>query len=192
MRKESCKRLKHYFEKKSSSLNILEVGCGNGWLASHLASIPGSTVTGIDIHCKELLQARRVFNHIPNLKFVAGSIHAKEIENTSYDYIVFAASIQYFSSVKDIINPALGKLKTNGEIHIIDSVFYNPVDIHSAKERTAAYYRNLGFPEMTEHYFHHSINDLNCCRFKMLYKPSLINRLTKNKNPFPWLCIKKQ
>lgn len=192
LRKESCERLKLYFEKRPGLMKILEVGCGNGWLSHRLASIDGCDVTGIDINISELCQAERVFGHIPFLQFVYGGINAERIEEKKYDLIVFAASIQYFSSLKDIISLAMGKLKTNGEIHILDSFFYKPGDIHVAKDRTANYYRDLGFPEMSKHYFHHSPDDLNSFHFKTLYRPSFFRQLSNNKNPFPWLCIRKQ
>jgi SAM-dependent methyltransferase len=192
IRKETCNRLRNYFEKRSSPLKILEVGCGNGWLAHQLSEIPGSKVTGIDINFKELQQATRVFNHIPNLQFIHGGINSNETEDALYDFIVFAASIQYFSSLKEILNQAIRKLKSNGEIHIIDTNFYNPGEINAAKERSAKYFSDLGFPEMTEHYFHHSPDELNFFRFETPYQPSFFNRLSNNKNPFPWFCIKKQ
>ena len=192
LRKESFERLKLYFEKRSGLMRILEVGCGNGWLTRQLAELPNTKVTGTDISYTELRQAVRVFNHIPNLQFIYGGIHAKEIEDAKYDLIVFAASIQYFSSLNDTISLAMRRLKTDGEIHILDSFFYKPGEVNIAKERTGKYYRNLGFPEMTEHYFHHSTDELNSFLFKTLYRPSLINRLSNNKNPFPWLCIRKQ
>lgn len=192
LRKESCERLKFYFGNRPGLLKILEVGCGNGWLSHRLASIDGYDVTGTDINLSELRQAEKVFSHIPYLQFVHGGINAERIEDEGYDFIVFAASIQYFSSVNNIISLAMKKLKPNGEIHILDSFFYKPAEINVAKERTAKYYSDLGFPEMTEHYFHHSTNELNFFRFKTLYQPSLVNRLSNNKNPFPWLCIKKQ
>lgn len=193
MRKEPCNRLKHYFEKKLSSLKILEVGCGNGWLARQLAEIPGSKVTGTDITFKELQQAVRVFNHIPNLQFIHGSINAIEIEEVKYDFIVFAASIQYFASLETLIWYALRKLRPKGEIHILDSPFYEPGEVDDAKIRTAGYFTNLGFPEMTEYYFHHTMDELVSFQNKILYQPSFINhRILNNKNPFPWLCIKKK
>ena len=191
IRKESCRRLKQYFENRKTALQILELGCGNGWLARRLAEIPRSQITGADINNTDLQQAERAFYHIPNLQFIAGGILAEEIRDTGYDFIVFAASIQYFSSLKEIINLALGKLKANGEIHILDSNFYKSEEISAAKERTANYYSGLGFPEMTKYYFHHTIDELHSFSFKILYRPSLMNRLSNNKNPFPWICIKK-
>lgn len=192
IRKESCNRLKHYFEKRKASFKILEVGCGNGWLSRQLAEIPGSKVTGIDVNLTELQQAVRVFDHISNLQFIHGGIHAKETQDAPYDFIVFAASIQYFSSLKEIISQAVRKLNPDGEIHITDTNFYKPREIMAAKERTIQYFSDLGFPEMTGHYFHHSTEELSSYRFKTLYQPSFINRLSNNKNPFPWVCIKKQ
>lgn len=192
LRKESCDRLKSYCEDRPGLPKILEVGCGNGWLSHRLASIDGCDVTGMDINLSELRQAERIFSHIPYLQFIHGGINAEKTEDEEYDFIVFAASIQYFSSLKDIISLALGKLRTNGEIHILDSFFYKPAEIDDAKERTAKYYRDLGFPEMTEHYFHHSADELKLFRSKTLYQPSLINRLSNNKNPFPWICVRKQ
>ncbi len=191
LRKESCNRLKPYFEKKLSSQKILEVGCGNGWLTQQLAGIPGSKVTGTDVNFIELQQAVRVFNHIPNLQFIHGGINAVEIEEAKYDFIVFAASIQYFASLETLIRYALQKLRPKGEIHILDSPFYKPGEISAAKERSARYFRDLGFPEMTEHYFHHSTGELNLFRIEILYQPSFFNRLLNNKNPFPWLYIRK-
>lgn len=193
IRKESCNRLKHYFEKRLSPLKILDVGCGNGWLARRLAEIPGSKVTGIDVNFTELQQAVRVFNHITNLQFIHGGINAKELEDARYDFIVFAASIQYFSSLEILISNALRKLKPKGEIHILDSPFYEPGELNAAKKRTAGHFTNLGFPEMTAHYFHHTMEELVLFRNKILYRPSFINhRILNNKNPFPWVCIKKQ
>jgi SAM-dependent methyltransferase len=192
MRKESCNRLKHHFEKRLSSLKILEVGCGNGWLARQLAEIPGSKVTGIDVNFAELQQAVRVFNYIPNLQFISGGSNAKELEDAQYDFIVFAASIQYFPSLEILINTALRKLKPKGEIHILDSPFYETGELNAAKKRTEGYFTNLGFPEMTAHYFHHTMAELDSFPNKILYRPSFINhRILNNKNPFPWFCLKK-
>src|SRR5450631_3041834 len=49
LRKKSALRLVHYLADKDQDLEILEVGCGNGWLSHQLAEIPGTEVTGLDI-----------------------------------------------------------------------------------------------------------------------------------------------
>lgn len=193
LRKESAERLKKYLAGKDRPLKILEVGSGNGWLSHFLSSIPGSEVTGVDINLSEFIQAQRVFHQRPNLLFVHGDIQSPEIANQTFDCIVFAACIQYFSSPKDLISFSLQKLKKNGEIHILDSNFYKRGAEVPAKKRTAGYFNSLGVPELTGFYFHHSIEELEPFSYDILYNPSFLNRhILQNKNPFPWIRIKRK
>ncbi|HEX7846701.1 MAG TPA: class I SAM-dependent methyltransferase [Chitinophagaceae bacterium] len=192
VRKESAARLKKYFEKRLSLPKILDVGCGNGWFSHHLAYIPGCDVTGIDVNFTELQQASRVFSHIPNLRFEYGSIDAGVVSTNEFDFIVFASCIQYFPSLSRIIEQAKQKLKPAGEIHILDSPFYKASEISVAKKRTAEYYKKIGFPEMTQHYFHHSLDELMFYHYRIMYSPSWVNRyFLNNKNPFCWIIIRK-
>jgi 2-polyprenyl-3-methyl-5-hydroxy-6-metoxy-1,4-benzoquinol methylase len=69
VRKHSAVRLTGYLAKKGKTLNILEIGCGNGWLANKLAQINNATVTGIDINEVEIEQAKRVLGN-DNLLFL--------------------------------------------------------------------------------------------------------------------------
>ena len=62
MRKRSSQRLVRYLAARKKSMDILEIGCGNGWLSHQFANIPGSQVTGVDINFTELQQAARVFS----------------------------------------------------------------------------------------------------------------------------------
>jgi ubiquinone/menaquinone biosynthesis C-methylase UbiE len=190
LRKESTKRLRNYFQKKRTLLKILEVGCGNGWLAHQLAYIPGSEITGTDVNFAELQQAARVFSHIPNLQFAFGGLEAKEIEGEQFDFIVFASSLQYFESIENTIEQSFEFLKQGGEIHILDTPFYNAGDAEKARKRTDDYYRSTGFPEMSKYYFHHSLARLTTFSPRTLYSASVINRyLFNNKNPFNWISI---
>jgi len=192
IRRASAKKLIDHLMKKNKSLKILEVGCGNGWLSNKLSRIENSEVTGLDINAEELKQAERVFNNNRQLKFVHGEIDSDVLSNCKFDEIIFAASIQYFQSLKEIINVALNMLEKLGEIHIIDSPFYAKKEVVAAKKRSKDYYIMLGFPEMTEYYFHHSIDELQPYSFKIIYKPSIIkNKLFRNNSPFPCLCIKR-
>jgi SAM-dependent methyltransferase len=193
LRKESFNRLKQYLAVNNKALKILEVGCGNGWLSHRLSAIPISQVTGCDINQTELLQAKKVFSHIPNLRFIYGDIHAAEIANEKFDYIIFASCIQYFNPLEEIINTALQKLNPGGGIHILDSPIYQRNELGAAKERTKNYFKQLGFPEMSNYYFHYCFDELSSYQIKTLYRPGFINRLfVRNKSPFPWICINKQ
>lgn len=190
LRKTSCNKLIQHLSNKKTGLNMLEVGCGNGWLCHHLSKIPGSNVAGIDINKTELEQAQRVFDHIENVEFFYGGIDNERVKNEKFDAVIFAASIQYFPSLDNIIPAALQLLNQAGEIHILDSHFYRSSELEVARKRSFDYYESLQFAEMTQYYFHHCIDELNMYHHKIFYNPDLfVNRFIKNKNPFPWICI---
>lgn len=192
IRKTSLERFRKFLEHKTCDLNILEVGCGNGWLSHALSHIRQSQVTGIDINSIELQQARRVFAGRENLSFILGDIRSAGLTYGSFDIIVFAASIQYFENIADILNPAFDLLKSHGEIHIIDTKFYKQAEAVKARERSAVYFHSLGFEEMSRSYFHHSMNSLNNYNYQVMYDPNhLFNQILKRKDPFHWIMIKK-
>ncbi len=192
LRKKSSQRLVRYLAARKKALDILEIGCGNGWFSHQLAEIPGSRVTGLDINFTELQQAARVFSDDPNLVFVHGDIRSGILQDRQFDSIVFAASLQYFASMKKIVYLSLSYLKPGGEIHILDSHFYRPEEIEIARRRTLSYYSSLGYPEMADFYYHHNNNDLRSFHYTIFYNPhSFRNRLMKTKTPFPWVRITK-
>lgn len=192
VRQRSCKRLIKHLNKKNKPLDILEIGCGNGWLSAQLAKNTSGQVVGMDINAEELAQASRVFSDTTNLRFIPGDIRVVQPDHSSFDVIVFAASIQYFSSLAEILQPAFQGLRAGGEIHIIDSIFYKKNDVAAARQRTKHYYTNLGFPEAADYYYHHCIEDLEKFSFEILYDPrSWKHRFKKNKSPFFWVCLKK-
>lgn len=191
IRKESSNKLVKYLTGKHKALEILEVGCGNGWLSAKLSAIPFSQITAIDINSEELNQAKRVFEGIKNIHFFNYSFQDEMLSDRQFDIIVFAASIQYFSSFEKVVNDLLDRLKTNGEIHIIDTHFYRADEIDTARLRSNDYYEAIGFREMSEQYFHHSIEQIRPYNYDILNDPnSFFNKLKKNYNPFYWICIR--
>ena len=190
IRKRSSERLVDYLEKKRKPLEVLEVGCGNGWLSAKLSNIPNSHVIGLDINQVEIEQANRVFKK-DNLEFIYDTFNDSTFDNQHFDVIVFAASLQYFPSVVNVLKQALSILRNGGEVHIIDTPFYSAEETGKADERSRRYYAALGIPEMAEHYFHHSIGEFWGFKYEILFNPdSLFNRLFK-KDPFYWVSIKK-
>jgi protein-L-isoaspartate O-methyltransferase len=190
VRKASAARLINYLKHKNKALTILEVGCGNGWLSAAMSKISNSEVTGIDINEPELEQAKEVFKCVPNLHFIKGNIESSLLKKKSFDIIVFAASLQYFSSLFDVLKVAVSLLNKEGEIHIVDTHFYNANEISAAKERTKHYYSSIGFPSLADYYFHHSITDLRPFNYHILFNPfSLQHKLFGKKYPFYWIRI---
>lgn len=192
LRRRSFEKLHKYLAGQKKPLNILEIGCGNGWLSHRLSSIPRSRITGLDINFTEIQQAARVFNGCQKIKFIYGDIRSGILYGREFDIIVFAASIQYFPALDEILELCLEHIAPTGEIHITDSRFYTDKSIPAARERSYDHFRSLGFPEMADHYFHHKFSDLDQFNYKVLFDPaSIINRLRPNALPFPWINIKK-
>ena len=191
VRRHSSDKLLQYIRRKGHIYNMLEIGCGNGWLSAKLATVARGNVTGIDINIVELEQARKVFKKVPNLRFMYGDIRSGMLKDQKYDLIVFAASIQYFPSLDEILKIALRHLTLQGEIHILDSHLYRFNEIDEARQRSKKYYTETGFREMSAYYFHHSIEDLRPFSFSMLYNPhALNNKLMFHKSPFHWVIVK--
>jgi len=190
IRKRSTNRLLSYLQKKRKFLKILEVGCGNGWLSAKMANLPGTYVTGIDVNHAEIMQASRVFR-TPNLEFIYDSFNENTFDTERFDIIVFAASLQYFPSVVTILQQAERVLNRGGEIHIIDTPFYETEMVSKAAERCRSYYKDMGIPEMADHYFHHSISEFWGFNYRILLNPDgWFSRLFK-KHPFYWIAIHK-
>ena len=190
LREKSTKRIVNYLTQKEKPLKILDLGCGNGWFSNQLLSIPNSEIFAIDVNEIELEQAARVFKK-PNLTFIYTDIFFSEVSILEgFDIITINSCIQYFKNIEEILNQLKSKLKPGGELHILDSPFYQSSEIQNAKERTVAYYKNLGVPEMAENYFHHKIENLK--GFDILYQPkkSIVNRIIgKKDSPFMWLKL---
>lgn len=194
MRRQSTNRLVKYLNAKKRQLQILEVGCGNGWLSNQLAKkITNAEVTALDINLPEMEQGRRVFMEQSNLHFVCGDIRTGIFDHKKFDIIIFAASIQYFEDFFEIINTCLELLNNHGEIHILDSEFYARDDIMEARNRSIQYFTEMGFEEMGNLYFHHPLESLSDFKYEILYNPkSILNMVLKNRNPFRWICIKSK
>jgi len=190
IRKASCARLISHLSRKRRPLAILEIGCGNGWLSNQISKIKDVVVTGMDINSFELEQGARVFGKKANLDFVFGDLSDETFKGRVFDIIVFAASIQYFPSLDRIIRMALEHLKWEGEIHILDSHFYKENQLKDARQRSSRYFIELGFKEMNEFYFHHSLDGLTNYNYKFLFDPNKVaNKIFRRNYRFHWICI---
>jgi ubiquinone/menaquinone biosynthesis C-methylase UbiE len=189
-RQRSSQRLITYLKAIQRPLNILEIGCGNGWLTNKLAKIPHAKVTGLDPNGIEIEQARRVFNK-PNLQFVHKGFDKDTFDGkVKFDVIIFAASLQYFPSVKTVITEAFALLNPNGKVHVLDTPFYHKDQVETAASRCQKYYTEMGFPEMAEHYFHHTMSKLHGFKQKILFDPrGFWNKLMK-RDVFYWIMLK--
>lgn len=190
VRKASCEKLKTLLKAKQKPLQILEVGCGNGWLSNQLATIPHTNVTALDVNLVELEQGAAVFT-APNLRFVYGELRENVLAGQQFDIILFAASVAYFPSLPEIVRVALQHLTPGGEIHILDTYFYKEQEIPAARQRSRDYYTGMGFPEMGGHYHHFSLEGLRGFNYTVLQKNNyFLQKLLRRQRKFHWICIR--
>ena len=194
-RAKSASRLTRYLSARPRPLSIIELGCGNGWL-SNLLSKAGHSVVGMDQNRHELKQAARVFQINSQLSFFEADIFSAPLILAYFDVIILASVLQYFQDITGLISVLSKYLKPQGEIHILDTPFYLDNELDAATLRSRQYYTALGFPEMTDHYFHHGASDLQFLHPRILYQPRastlrLKQLLGHDDSPFPWVMIKK-
>lgn len=192
LRKITAAKLVKNFS-KYSGLNILDIGAGNCWLSNIISEKTENNVFAIDLNETELRRGARVFNNNKRLKFIYGSIFENIFDQQQFDVVLFTSSIQYFPDLIKTINRVFDFLKSEGYIIIADSNFYNDEDIAAAKMRTENYYKELGFAEAAENYYHHSYNELFKFNSEVIDNNSLLTKvLALTGSPFPFIKIKRK
>jgi len=194
-RARSVRRLADRLRSVHRPMTVLDVGCGNGWMSARLAELPGATVVGMDIVAPELEQAARVLGGAGGPRFVLGDFLGAPAPE-AFDIVVFAASVHYFPGLREALAHAMSLLRPGGEVHVLDSPFYDDESsVEAARERSMAYYASLGVPAYAANYHHHLLRELEQFRPVRLYDPGSIGRKAlgavhgHEDSPFPWFVI---
>jgi len=139
LRAKSFLRFKEYLKTKKQNLNLLDLGCGNGWFCGQLSKTFNHHFYCVDVNLTEMKQGRKVFNS-EQLNFIYADIFNSEIPTASFDIITVNAAIQYFPDLKRLLDRLIKLITATGEIHSIDSPFYSKSEVINAKNRTMVYY----------------------------------------------------
>lgn len=193
IRTRSFLRLRDYLSKKSTRLNILDVGCGNGWLIGQLAKEFDHEYFGIDVVPSELEKAARLFNR-ENVHFIYGDISTSSLPTDTFNLIILNSSLSYFKELDKLLKEFFLISKTYGEVHIIDTPFYNNNNLMINKNNSLKYFTSIGLPEMASYYFHHSMDELRYFRYELLFNPNTFkHKLTDyffgQDSPFYWILV---
>jgi SAM-dependent methyltransferase len=192
LRADSARRLTAALQRLQRRLRVVELGCGNGWLAHRIAELPHTDVVGADVNDVELEQARRVFADCRNLRFVHHDMNSGELPVARVDVVVVASAIQYAADPARLIAAWLRQLSPYGEIHILDSPIYTGADVAAARERTRRHYESIGVPAMAGRYHHHTWDVFTPFDADILHRPDApLSRLRRSRSPFPWLRIRR-
>ncbi len=181
------------YPKVKTAQNILDLGCGNGWFAHRISEKTQAHVFALDINLLELEQGARVFKD-QSIDFVHADVFKAHLPTNFFDLVVLNGLIQYFPSIPELFDRLFELINSDGEIHIIDSPFYQVEEVAKARERTKEYYQKMGVEAMSEQYHHHSWEAIMAFNPKKLYVPpsKWWAKLRREKDsPFCWLCVKK-
>ena len=127
---------------------VLDVGAGNGWLARRLAG--SHRVTAIDVDASDTglgsLKDERVGK-------VCGQLEALPLRDASFDVVIAAAAVHYTSDLTGVLTEMARTLRRGGVLILADSPVYPDVGARDrAWQRTQAYYREAGHPDLARRY----------------------------------------
>jgi len=186
-------RFKKYLSTKKTKLNILDVGCGNGWLIGQLAKEFDHNYFGIDINLIELEQAGKLFSS-EKVIFIYGDISKASLPTDTFNIVILNSTLQYFKEVDVLLKELLTISKSYGEVHIFDTPFYDANELMHAKNGILKFYTSLGFPDMASNYFPHTLDELKYFRNQFLYNPNtfkskISSLIFEEESPYPWIMI---
>lgn len=131
----------------SAEQNVLEVGCGYGAVARHLAKTVGCQVVATNISKRELAEARRLTNEAgldDRVQFLYGDFHGLDFEPETFDVYWCQESFLHAADKAQVLQEAYRVLKPGGRLVLTELLVRDgtPDDI---RERI---YERVGSPEM--------------------------------------------
>lgn len=77
--------------------NVLDVGCGAGWLAARIAErVPGGRVIGMDVSDEMVRRARRNYLHVDHALFIEGGVDDIPWEDAFFQKVITVESAYYW------------------------------------------------------------------------------------------------
>ncbi|MGN6850291.1 MAG: class I SAM-dependent methyltransferase [Sphingomicrobium sp.] len=109
------------------SLDVLDLGAGNGWLAYRIA-LEGHHAVAVDIRSDAvdgLGAATPFLTRAPLMERIVSSFDAVPLPTASVDIALFNASIHYATDLRGVLREAIRLTRPGGRVAILDSPFYS-------------------------------------------------------------------
>ncbi len=141
--------------------NVLDVGCGAGWLARLLAArVPQGRVVGMDVADEMVRRARRNCADVDNAMFVNGSVEEIPWEGQFFDKVISVESSYYWPDPAAGLREIFRVLREGGSAWILINFYRDNPHCHQwgpllpiptkllSAEEWAALFRTAGFAEV--------------------------------------------
>ncbi len=131
-------------------LNILDIGCGNGWLSYRL-TLRGHSCAAVDVIDNAwdgLGATAHYLNHLERpFAVVQGEMDRLPFADAQFDIAIFNASFHYSTGYVATVREALRCLRPDGDLVILDTPYYHRDESGRAMvhERQAQFERQYGF-----------------------------------------------
>jgi ubiquinone/menaquinone biosynthesis C-methylase UbiE len=114
-----------------SADNVLDIGCGAGWLSRRLAkSVPQGRVVGMDVSDQMIRHARRASVDFENLMFVTGEVEEIPWEPNFFSHVISVESSYYWPDPGAGIRGIFRVLKPGGSAWILINYYRDNPHCH--------------------------------------------------------------
>jgi SAM-dependent methyltransferase len=111
--------------------NVLDVGCGSGWLSRRLAAmVPEGRVVGMDISDEMIRVARRTSQEFENTLFVTGEVGEIPWEGNFFTHAISVESSYYWPDPAVGIKELYRVLRPDGRLWILINYYRDNVVCH--------------------------------------------------------------
>jgi len=115
----------------ASADNVLDVGCGAGWLSRRLAKlVPQGRVVGMDVSDEMIRHARRASLDFENLMFVTGEVQEIPWEPNFFSHAISVESSYYWPDPAAGIRDILRVLNPGGSAWILINYYRDNPHCH--------------------------------------------------------------
>jgi SAM-dependent methyltransferase len=111
--------------------NVLDVGCGAGWLARRLAErVPEGRVVGMDISDEMVRRARRNCAQLAHVMFVVGGVEEIPWEGQFFDKVISVESAYYWPDPAGGLREIFRVLREGGSAWILINYYRDNPHCH--------------------------------------------------------------
>ena len=111
--------------------NVLDVGCGAGWLSRRLAKlVPEGRVVGMDVSDEMIRHARRASSDLENVMFVTGEVEEIPWEPNFFSHLISVESSYYWRDPAGAIREILRVLKPGGSAWMLINYYRDNPHCH--------------------------------------------------------------